>query len=165
MVLVAMIAFDAAGYAQDAAEGLAGPDAVVSRLVDPGATTATKSGYHAVTVTQFGGPNSVGAQLKKDDKLQGPLIPLDATRGVLKPYFDFKANLREKTGLSYGLDYNALVQGATESLGEDLAGDPELKKLQAFELTNRLKWFTPAEILKHATVNNAELYHQSFCCT
>ena len=26
-----------------------------------------------------------------------------------------------------------------------------------FELTNRLKWFTPAEILKQATVNNAEL--------
>ena len=43
------------------------------------------------------------------------------------------------------------------ALGTDLAGDPELKKLQAFELTNRLKWFTPAEILKHATVNNAEL--------
>ena len=43
------------------------------------------------------------------------------------------------------------------ALGTDLAGSLEAKKLQAFELTNRLKWFTPAEILKHATVNNAEL--------
>ena len=31
------------------------------------------------------------------------------------------------------------------------------KELQAFELTNHLKWFTPAEILEQATVNNAEL--------
>ncbi len=43
------------------------------------------------------------------------------------------------------------------ALGTDLAGSLEGKKLQKVELTNRLKWFTPAEILKHATVNNAEL--------
>lgn len=43
------------------------------------------------------------------------------------------------------------------ALGTDLAGDPKLKRLQAYELTNRLKWFTPAEILTQATANNAEL--------
>ncbi len=43
------------------------------------------------------------------------------------------------------------------ALGTDLVGPPELKKQQAFELTNRLEWFTPAEILKQATANNAEL--------
>jgi imidazolonepropionase-like amidohydrolase len=43
------------------------------------------------------------------------------------------------------------------ALGTDLVGSLEAKRLQAFELTNRLKWFTPAEILKQATVNNAEL--------
>ena len=43
------------------------------------------------------------------------------------------------------------------ALGTDLAGSLEGKELQKVELTNRLKWFTPAEILKHATVNNAEL--------
>ena len=43
------------------------------------------------------------------------------------------------------------------ALGTDLVASMEAKKLQAFELTNRLKWFTPAEILKQATVNNAEL--------
>jgi len=41
--------------------------------------------------------------------------------------------------------------------GTDLVGSPELKGKQAHELTNRLTWFTPAEILKHATANNAEL--------
>ena len=43
------------------------------------------------------------------------------------------------------------------ALGTDLVGSMKAKELQAFELTNRLKWFTPAEILKQATVNNAEL--------
>jgi len=41
--------------------------------------------------------------------------------------------------------------------GTDLVGSPELKGKQAYELTNRLTWFTPAEILTHATANNAEL--------
>ena len=43
------------------------------------------------------------------------------------------------------------------ALGTDLVGVASEKFKQAYELTNRLKWFTPAEILKQATVNNAEL--------
>ena len=43
------------------------------------------------------------------------------------------------------------------ALGTDLVGPPEAKAQQAFELTNRLLWFTEAEILKQATANNAEL--------
>ena len=40
------------------------------------------------------------------------------------------------------------------ALGTDLPGN---KEQQAYEMTNRLKWFTPAEIIQQATVNNAEL--------
>jgi len=43
------------------------------------------------------------------------------------------------------------------ALGTDMVGSKKAKADQAFELTNRLKWFTPAEILKQATFNNAEL--------
>ncbi|WP_455389626.1 amidohydrolase family protein [Petrachloros mirabilis] len=43
------------------------------------------------------------------------------------------------------------------ALGTDIVGPPELKKQQAYELTNRLKWFTPAQILHQATASNAEL--------
>ena len=43
------------------------------------------------------------------------------------------------------------------ALGTDLVGSRELKDTQRYELTNRLPWFTPAEILKQATANNAEL--------
>ena len=48
--------------------------------------------------------------------------------------------------------YNAKI-----ALGTDLVGSPEIMEGQAFELTNRLKWFTPIEILRQATLNNAEL--------
>jgi len=43
------------------------------------------------------------------------------------------------------------------ALGTDLVGSKESKQTQANELSNRLSWFTPAEILKQATANNAEL--------
>jgi len=43
------------------------------------------------------------------------------------------------------------------ALGTDLVGPKEEKQPQAKELSNRLPWFTPAEILKQATANNAEL--------
>lgn len=42
------------------------------------------------------------------------------------------------------------------AVGTDLVGPTEKYK-QAFELTNRLKWFTPYEILNQTLVNNAEL--------
>ena len=51
----------------------------------------------------------------------------------------------------------AKKHNAKIALGTDLVGSPEIMEAQAFELTNRLKWFTPIEILRQATVNNAEL--------
>ena len=41
--------------------------------------------------------------------------------------------------------------------GTDFAGSMEAKTNQRIERSNRLKWFTPAETLKHAWVNNAGL--------
>ncbi len=43
------------------------------------------------------------------------------------------------------------------AIGTDLVGVASEKYKQAYELTNRLKWFTPFEILNQVTVNNAEL--------
>ena len=48
--------------------------------------------------------------------------------------------------------YNAKI-----AIGTDLVGVSSEKYKQAYELTNRLKWFTPFEILNQALVNNAEL--------
>ncbi len=43
------------------------------------------------------------------------------------------------------------------AVGTDLVGAPKIKRDQLYELTNRLKWFTPFEILHQDLVNNAEL--------
>ena len=47
------------------------------------------------------------------------------------------------------------------ALGTDLVGPPEVKAEQSKELSNRLPWFTPAEILTQATANNGELLAMS----
>lgn len=43
------------------------------------------------------------------------------------------------------------------AIGTDIVGISSEKVEQAYELTNRLQWLTPFEILHQATVNNAEL--------
>lgn len=47
------------------------------------------------------------------------------------------------------------------ALGTDLVGTPAQKQEQAKELSFRLPWFTPAEILTQATANNGELLAMS----
>ena len=47
------------------------------------------------------------------------------------------------------------------ALGSDLVGPPAAKAEQAKELSFRLPWFTPVEILNQATTNNAELLAMS----
>ena len=64
--------------------------------------------------------------------------------------------LRTQKGLD-NLMKMAKKHNAKIALGTDLVGSPEIMEGQAYELTNRLKWFTPLEILKQATINNAEL--------
>ena len=46
---------------------------------------------------------------------------------------------------------------AKVAFGSDLVGSPETKKQQLLEFTNRLKWFSSAEILRQATATNGEL--------
>ncbi len=64
--------------------------------------------------------------------------------------------LRAQAGIGNLLElakrYNAKI-----AIGTDLVGTEEIKRMQAEELTNRLKWFTPYEILYQALHNNAEL--------
>ena len=79
----------------------------------------TKSGYE--DVPQFGGPSSVGANLKEDNEIRKPFFRLEGIDKALKPWFDWKGDLNKKYGFSFGLDYSALGQIATASPGEDNA--------------------------------------------
>jgi len=79
----------------------------------------TKSGYDHVP--QFGGPSSTGAQLEEDNAVTVPLLRFPSIDKALKPWFDWKGRLNEDHGLSFGLDYTALGQKASDSLGKDNA--------------------------------------------
>ena len=68
--------------------------------------------------SHFGGPNSVGGQLKKDGEATAA-VPL--SDDLLEPYFDYKERLEKDYGFAFGVDYNALFQVATESPGEGTA--------------------------------------------
>jgi len=78
-----------------------------------------------------------------------------------EPAADWSEDQKEKQiKAQKGLDVLmklAKKHNAKIALGTDLVGVASEKYKQAYELTNRLKWFTPAEILKQATFNNAEL--------
>jgi porin len=66
----------------------------------------------------FGGPASVGAQLRSDEAPKGSLFRPQALSAALASYSAFKDRLRDEHGLSYGMDYNLLYQHADKSLGE-----------------------------------------------
>ena len=79
----------------------------------------SKSGFQ--DVPQFGGPSSVGGTLREDDEVTKPWFRLESIDRALKPWFDWKGGLKEDYGLSFGLDYTALGQKASDSLGKDNA--------------------------------------------
>lgn len=70
-------------------------------------------------VPQFGGPGSVGADLREDHEVKETLFRFDGLQRTLKPYFDYKGRINERNGLALSFDYTALYQGASESAGED----------------------------------------------
>jgi len=74
-----------------------------------------------VLQTSFGASSSVGGQLQSDARLQAPVLSLSAIERYHKWRTNQRSNLQANVGLTLGGDYNALVQGATESLGEDWA--------------------------------------------
>ena len=66
----------------------------------------------------LGGPGSVDGQMDKDRKAQGAV---SFSPYLLDRYTGFKKRVQDGYGFSFGFDYNALLQAATESLGEDTA--------------------------------------------
>jgi porin len=76
-----------------------------------------KSSYGGVP--QFGGPGSVGGTLREDNEVKKSLIRLKFFDEIFKPWFEFKNNVNKKIGLSFGTDYTAIYQVATESPSEN----------------------------------------------
>lgn len=70
--------------------------------------------------TDFGGPSSVSGQIA-EDALITPEYRLQKLQDHVEPWFDFKSQLTEETGLQINLDESMFYQVATESLGRNEA--------------------------------------------
>ncbi len=81
----------------------------------------------------FGGPDAVPNQIADDAAPVGALIQERA----LQPWFDWKASLQERTGLSFGIDYSALYLGADTSPGEDSASGGMVRFFGSWDLVGR----------------------------
>ena len=77
----------------------------------------TVSTYQDIPV--FGGSSSVGVTLKDD--IANRSTWLEGAQLLLDGYFGWKDRLKQETGLAFAADYTAMLQGASDSLGEDEA--------------------------------------------
>ena len=92
----------------------------------------------------FGGPEQVERRLEKDEASKESFFEL----GFMKPYFDFKSDLKKKTGFDFGIDYSSVYFSATESLGEKNASSGMVRFYGSWELVNRGKGNSGALIYK-----------------
>ncbi len=80
------------------------------------------------------------------------------------PFPEGSANREKQLSIVAGTDtaYNlARKHGVKLAWGTDTLFDPELAKKQNEQLTKMTRWFTPAEVLKMATHDNAQLLQLS----
>jgi len=78
---------------------------------------------------QWGGPNAVGNLLRDDVAVDRP--------SLFDNYFDWKAELTEKHGLSFSIDYSAVYLGASESPGDDRASSGMVRFFGSWDLVGR----------------------------
>jgi porin len=80
-------------------------------------------------VEAFGGPTSVAGQINADTGTHA--------RRLFEPYRAFKGTVQKQFGLVFGIDYNALFQGATASLGDDIAASGAFRLFGHWTLVGR----------------------------
>jgi len=78
----------------------------------------TQSGYE--DIAEFGGPESVGNELKRNDAVRETRYQFDGLQRTFAPYFDWKRRVKEERGVSFGTSLYLLYQKASDALpGQD----------------------------------------------
>jgi len=69
-------------------------------------------------------PGSIVERLEEDEKPKDYLFQIPGVSGLLKPWYEMKADLDEKHGFKFGISYTALYQKADDNFGpeDDAAG-------------------------------------------
>ncbi|GGE99017.1 carbohydrate porin [Stappia taiwanensis] len=79
------------------------------------------------------GPDSADAILRRDRQEKADVLD----QNLLENWEEWKAGIRDRTGLSFGADYTAAGFVATESLGDDYAAGGIARFFGSFDLVNR----------------------------
>lgn len=74
------------------------------------------SSYHDIPV--FGGPSSIGAELKEEN---APVLTGDLIKDAMPDWFATKDKIMKEHGLAYGINYSTAYQSANNSTGENNA--------------------------------------------
>ena len=85
------------------------------------------------SIPKLGSVDQVDNRIAFDDVMKQPVFELT----FLQPYFDFKKNLKETTGLSFALDYTSVYFGTNSKLGEGKAGSGIFRFYGSWELVGR----------------------------
>jgi porin len=82
---------------------------------------------------RFGGPDAVENQIADDAK---PISALVKER-LLDPWFEWKKDLQDGTGISFGVDYSSLALTASDSLGKSNASGGMVRVFGSWDLVGR----------------------------
>jgi porin len=86
----------------------------------------------------------VDNQLESDSAAKKTVV----RRTFLKPYFDWKSRLKERHGLSFGVDYSAVYLGAIEGVDENAAAGGMVRFYGSWDLVGRRSGNTGAFVWK-----------------
>jgi porin len=92
----------------------------------------------------FGGPDAVENLIRSDRQQIDALFELE----FLDPWFAFKEEIIEDTGLSFSIDYSSIGFGATDSPGDDGAVSGMFRVFGVWELIGRGTRDTGALVFK-----------------
>ena len=85
----------------------------------------------------FVSPTSVGGTIARDRAVRESGLAIPGVQDAWEGWFDWKDRVQEEHGLALGLDYTAVVLGATESLGERWASGGMVRFYGLWDLTGR----------------------------
>ncbi len=96
------------------------------------------------TIPKLGSVDQVDNRIAFDDFVKQPVFELT----FLNPYFNFKKNLKEKTGLSFALDYTSVYFSSNSKIGSGEAGSGIFRFYGAWDLVGRKSGNTGAIVYK-----------------
>ena len=97
------------------------------------ATTAIPRLHARDAASELIGPDAVTSQLAVDEQDKPDLLGIDAQ----DKFDEWKAGIKEQTGLDFGIDYNSLGFAAIDSPGKSCAASGVFRVFGSWELYNR----------------------------